>query len=186
MIRNANVETIRMLGHQMHQLRSGPKADFRQQVRTCLERADIKPGTISIALCLDQTAELFDVKPHCLNPDMLTFASSFQLRKRGVETKLIIGDATKVSVDTVLIRNIALAHAIYENLKSGKNIETTAAEVGLSKRRILQLINHAFLSPQITKSILEGRQPLALTTEWLQHNQVPACWNEQTSLFATL
>ena len=128
----------------------------------------------------------FQVIPSCLNPDVFSFVTSFQFRKRGVETKLIIGKNTNVNIDTVLIRNIALAHEIYQDIKSGKSIETIAKEVGLSKRRILQLIDHAFLSPLTLKSILQGIQPLDLTTEWLQRNQVPRCWNEQKNLFSAL
>lgn len=186
LLRNADVELIQRLSHQMCQSRQKSQDIYRQQLLSCLQKAEVRPGTISIILCPVQTAKFFQVKSDFLNPDVFSFASSFQFRKRGVETKLIIGKNTNVNIDTVLIRNIALAHAIYQDLKSGKTMETIAEEVGLSKRRILQLIDHAFLSPQILKSILEGTQPLDLTTEWLQRNQVPSCWNGQKNLFATL
>ena len=43
----------------------------------------------------------------------------FQMRKRGVETKLIIGDAP-TGQDETLIRNIAKAHYWFAQIKSGK------------------------------------------------------------------
>jgi hypothetical protein len=44
----------------------------------------------------------------------------------------------------------------------------------------------AFLAPDLMRSILIGSQPLELTSEWLQRNPLPAEWQEQRRIIASL
>lgn len=135
---------------------------------------------------LDSNAliNLLQIDPDRLTPDAILVTRPFQMRKRGVETKLIIGDKSP-EIDEALIRNIADAHNWLTMIKSGKTFDEIAATTAASKRRIQQVTEWALLAPDIVKQIVEGRQPLGLTSNWLLRHKLPVDWNEQRKLIAT-
>ena len=55
---------------------------------------------------------------------------------------------------------------------------------GISRRYIRRLIGLAFLSPQLVEAILQGRQPVELTTTRLTEFDLPLDWTEQHKLLA--
>lgn len=150
-----------------------------------LERIDLSPGELRISLDAERLGKLLDRDPEELPMDTLTINAPFQLRKRGVETKLIFADAAAAR-DDVLITNIAKAHQWYHLIKSGKTISDIAKSNGTSPRRIQQIIDLAFLAPDITKTVLEGKQPLGLTSDWCKLHPLPINWQDQRALIATL
>lgn len=155
-------------------------------VLPCINRATIKPGKIELSLDRDSIAGWLAITSQAINPDRMILAIPFQFRKRGVETKLIIGTDSPRIVDETLIRNIAKAHQYFDGIKQGQTFEQIAAEENLSKKRIHQLIDLAFLAPDIVRSILQGDQPVGLTAQWLVQNPMPADWNVQRRIVATL
>ena len=110
----------------------------------------------------------------------------FQFRKRGVETKLVIGAETSQPTDATLIRSIAKAHEYYGAIKSGQTVEEIAKTENLSKRRIMQVIDLAFLAPDIVKMIVQADQPAGLTAKWLGINPLPSDWQAQRRIIAAL
>ncbi|CAN0606651.1 unnamed protein product, partial [Ectocarpus sp. 12 AP-2014] len=76
------------------------------------ERIDITPGGIRIAILAEHLAGALDLDQDRIIEDFLTFTSPFQHRKRGVETKLIIGNEP-AEIDETLLRNISLAHRYF-------------------------------------------------------------------------
>src|SRR5205814_2568404 len=56
---------------------------------------------------------------------------------------------------------------------------------GISRRYIRRLIGLAFLSPQLIETILQGRQPVALTATRLTELDLPLDWTEQQKLLAS-
>jgi site-specific DNA recombinase len=58
------------------------------------------------------------------------------------------------------------------------NHQTIAAETGLPRRYVSRIMQLAFLAPDITEAILEGRQPPQLTPETLR-DTLPADWTQQ-------
>lgn len=152
----------------------------------CIDRAALNPGKIEIMLDNAAVASLLGVSADHLSTLALHFTAPFQLRKRGVETKLIIGADTDKAVDATLLSNIAMANRYYEAIKQGQTFDDIAASQSLSKRRILQIIDLAFLAPDIVRSIVQGEQPTELTSEWLQRNVLPLDWQAQRRIVATL
>lgn len=63
-------------------------------------------------------ADIFGIDPETINIPALTFSLPFQLRKCGVETKLITGHVAP-EIDHTLIRNIATAHKWLQMIKTG-------------------------------------------------------------------
>lgn len=151
-----------------------------------IEQATVTPGEIQIVLQADAVAAILDVPADRLNAERLRFANAFQFRKRGVEMNLVIAHAEKRAVDQVLIRNIARGHRYYDAVKEGSTIDEIAATENLSRARIVQLIDLAFLAPDVLQSIIWGEQPVGLTSEWLQRNDLPIDWQAQRRLIAAL
>lgn len=111
--------------------------------------------------------------------------SPFQHRKRGVETKLIFGDEP-ADIDATLLRNIGRAHRYFDLVRSGKTFGEIAEFEGVSKRRIQQLIELAFLAPDIIREVRDGKQPVGLTSDWLMRHAFSPLWKEQRELFSAL
>jgi len=164
-----------------------PTADV-DAIIGCLSRATIAPGQLRVELNMDGLAKLMGTAM-CHRPAghteqrwesrFLTFETQFQHRKRGVETKLILGE-NQNKTDPALIQELAMAHHYFEQIKSGKDFDEVAASCNISKRRLMQILELAFLSPEIVKTILKGQQPSQLTSRYIQRNQFPANWQKQT------
>ena len=150
-----------------------------------IKRIDLKVGELNICLDQEQTSKLLDCNLDDQTQDPLTIKAPFQIRKRGVETKLFIADAPSQRDETV-IKNIAKAHLWFEQIKSGKTFSQIAEADQTSKRRIQQMIELAFLAPDIIRDILDGNQPFGLTSDWCLRHAIPVNWAEQRALFATL
>jgi site-specific DNA recombinase len=50
----------------------------------------------------------------------------------------------------------------------------------------MQVIDLAFLAPDILKLIVQGDQPLGLTAKWLGINPMPSDWQAQRRIVAAL
>lgn len=148
-----------------------------------VERIDISPGEIRISMSAEHLAVRIGVDADRIAEDLLTFSSPFQHRKRGVETKLIIGGEV-AETDETLLRNIARAHRYFDLVRSGKTFGEISEAKGVSKRRIQHLIEVAFLAPDIIRSVHEGKQPVGLTSEWLKRHAFSPIWAEQREQFA--
>lgn len=149
------------------------------------ERIDIAPGEIQILISVKRLADRMGVDQTRIVEDFLTLTSPFRHRKRGVETKLIIGNET-AEIDETLLRNIGRGHRFFELVASGKTLDEVATIEGVSKHRIKQVIELAFLGPDIIRSVREGRQPVGLTSDWLMRHAFSPVWSEQREMFAAL
>lgn len=150
-----------------------------------INRIDIAPGRVEINLNAQYLSALFNLEESSINVEALTFKLPFQTRKRGVETKLIIGHV-EPEKDHTLIRNLATAHKWFEMIKAGKSLDDVAKQDNTSRRRIQQIIAFVFLAPDIVQMILDGCQPIGLTSEWMLRHKLPNDWQDQRALIATL
>jgi hypothetical protein len=55
-----------------------------------------------------------------------------------------------------------------------------------SKRRVQQVIDLAFLAPDIVRDITNGVQPMGLTSDWCLRHDLPSEWQAQRQRIATL
>ena len=124
-------------------------------------------------------------EPIPANPsaDQVTLTLPFQIRRRGVEAKLIVGnEIANPTVDPKLVETIRNAHRWLKLLSSGNasSVDAIAELDNIPASEISRILPLAFLAPDITKSILTGNQPIDLTAERLKRiGKLPACWNEQ-------
>lgn len=150
-----------------------------------VENVHIAPGKIRISIATDAIAAVLDVDLALISEDRLSIEADFRQRKRGVETKLILADASGAR-DETLFKNVALAHRYFDMIRSGKTYTEIAEAEGVSKRRMQQLLELAFLAPDIIRDIWEGRQPVGLTSHWLKSHAFTPTWSEQRELFKAL
>jgi DNA invertase Pin-like site-specific DNA recombinase len=150
-----------------------------------VERIDIAPGTLTLRLHAAAIAERLAVEPDHVDAGRLVTSHPFRLRRRGVETKIVLSDAPTGRDDT-LIRNIARAHVWFESIRAGQTFDEIAATAGTSKRRVQDMVGLAFLAPDIVRHVLEGRQPSGFTSDWCKAHELPSNWSDQRALLATL
>lgn len=150
-----------------------------------LARIDIAPGRLDIRLHADAIAKALGIQRSDLDEEALNASFPFQLRKRGVETRVVLADAA-TATDDVLIRNIAKAHVWFERIKAGETFSEIANSESTSKRRIQQMIDLAFLAPDIVRDVMEGKQPAGFTSDWCKNHELPGDWEDQRRLIAAL
>jgi DNA invertase Pin-like site-specific DNA recombinase len=108
-----------------------------------------------------------------------------RLRPRGVELKLVVLDPShrpEPKPDPVLIKALIKANNWLDRLLTDKRctISKIANAEGVTGQYIRRLLELAFLAPDITEAILDGRQPADISAEWLvRHADLPLGWREQ-------
>jgi DNA invertase Pin-like site-specific DNA recombinase len=180
-------ETV-TVGERLSDVASPETNTAKNATRRCLDvvdRIDIAPGDIRIALSVEHLSVALDVDQTRINDALLTVTSPFQHRKRGVEIKLIIGDEP-ADIDATLLRNVARAHRYFDLVRLGKTFAEIAEAEGVSKRRVQQLIELAFLAPDVIRTVREGEQPVGMTSDWLKRHAFSPIWSEQRDAFAAL
>jgi hypothetical protein len=119
----------------------------------------------------------------------LTAAATFT--RRGAETKLVLPGLAQQNhssrCDPALIKAIARGRAWFEELATGRarSLQELTKREGISRRYIRRLVGLAFLSPELVEEILQGRQPVKLTTTRLTEFDLPLDWTEQHKLLAS-
>jgi site-specific DNA recombinase len=156
-----------------------------QQLLQLVDRAGITPGKMTIGMSAKELALTLGTREDRIKSDALKITIPCRIRRKGVEAKFGTGRDTP-EVDTLLLRNVGKAHRWFEMLKQGHSFAEIAKQEDLSARRIQQLMDHAFLAPDITKAIIVGKQPTGLTTEYRQRSELPEDWAVQRELCATL
>jgi site-specific DNA recombinase len=187
-VTEATTEEIASVVRQLTELSNAESRTDEKKSRALLgliENVQITPGWIRISIMAKAIAKHLAVEQKRICNDHLNIEADFRHRKRGVETKLILADAIGTR-DETLFRNIALSHRYFNLNQSGKTYAEIAEAEGTSKRRIQQLVELAFLAPDIIRGVWEGAQPVGLTSHWLKTHSFSPIWNEQRELFKTL
>jgi site-specific DNA recombinase len=114
----------------------------------------------------------------------LTLDLPLTIRRRGVETKLVIADARDPSPlpDPGLIKSVAQARAWFAEMRKGKacSVRELARRYNTDPGNVSQTLPLVFLAPDIVEAIVDGRQPLDLTATRLKHMpSLPDSWVEQ-------
>jgi site-specific DNA recombinase len=109
-----------------------------------------------------------------------------QLRRRGHETRLVLQDQpTSAKPDRSLVDLLKRAHLYLASLTdgSGGGIGDIADAHQVDRSDFSRVLRCAFLAPDITTAIIEGRQPVDLTaTKLLRLADLPQSWDEQRAL----
>ncbi|WP_162651897.1 recombinase family protein [Lentilitoribacter sp. Alg239-R112] len=133
---NTSVEHIKKLSDQTQKLKTTLYKNKNVQKQTtytigfnCIHRIDIKPGSAEINLNETEIANASSISPELINDNILTLSIPFQIKKRGVETKIVLGNIAS-NHDEILVKNIAQAHYFLDQLQSGMSIPEIASSYG--------------------------------------------------------
>jgi site-specific DNA recombinase len=137
------------------------------------------------ARLLDQEAvSKFGTKSH----GATTIDVPVRFRRRGVEAKLIVlgPPGSHAELDENLVKLLTRAHDWFDRIARGEpsGPGDIAKAEGLCRTYVTRVVCLAFLAPEITKAILEGRHSTELTAKRLIRLalQVPLLWSNQRLL----
>lgn len=142
----------------------------------------ISRDTLRLDLDRDALATKLEIPAPKLAPALTTIVSSLQIRRRGVEMKIIAGEALPdpdLGLRAMLIR----AHGWARALRVGTPLSEIARVEGHSPSFLRTRAQLAFLSPKIQAAILGGTQPPELTLKRLISRSLPLDWRDQEQVF---
>ena len=117
-------------------------------------------------------------------PDTIKLTADFQPVRRGGELRLVEpkNSPSEGTPVPALVKAIARARDWYERIVAGEvgTLTELARKTGLTSTYIKRILQFAMLSPQITESILSGRQSAELTGKTILDN-ITLDWREQAS-----
>lgn len=128
-------------------------------------------------------AEASQTQINACEDAVITLNYPLRMKRRGIETKLIIGGQALGEPDLDLIKLVATARHWYEGLRSGVHPSTgSIAETGnVHRGDISRTLMLAFLAPTIVRDFIDGRHPVDLTVEQLRRlsPNLPLDWSAQ-------
>lgn len=104
-------------------------------------------------------------------------------RRRGIETRLVIDNSSApTKPDEKLVELVVQAHRWFDDLKTGTaaSVHDLANRDGADPGDVSRVLPLAFLAPDIVEAILDGRQPIELTSSRLKRmRDLPLDWARQ-------
>ncbi|MDX2145764.1 MAG: recombinase family protein [Rhodospirillaceae bacterium] len=150
-----------------------------------IQRVTVSAVEIKIDLKASVLIDMIDA-PGAAPPEAtISLQIPMQMRRRGVETKLIIQGPQRSEPDAALITTIARAAQWWAELAAGKStsINDIAAREKLDAGDVSRMLPLAFLAPDIVEAILDGRQPVTLTAYHLKRlSSLPYDWHDQRQI----
>ena len=172
---------------------SGSLSSYPEMVDSLVQRVTVRQDQVTIEikhegltdLLLDQKASSRKRKDRA----PISIEVPVRFRRRGVEAKLVIlsRPQTASEPDTNLVKALARAHEWWGSIARGeaRGIGDIARAKGFNRAYVTRFLCLAFLAPEITKAILEGRQPTELTAKRLISSALnsPLLWPDQIDIF---
>lgn len=177
-------------------LKSGFASSSHQQrrdlLRTLLRRIELGDAVLRIHLDRARLAAvLTERRVSDIDLDdqerQVTIESHFTLRRRGIETKLVLADSSvkNASPDDGLKALLAKAHHYLRQLTdgSGRGVSEVAAANKVDRSDFTRILRMAFLAPDMVDRILNGSQPVELSAQSLSRlAELPHSWANQRAL----
>jgi site-specific DNA recombinase len=167
---------------------SSQKVETVEDLSPLIERVELKRHGMQITLNLRAflSADRFPAGGTNLR---MTRLVPLQMRRRGIETRLVIpGDEVAVPrTDPALLRALARGYQWFAELAAGATVSTReiATREGVSDSYVRHLVPLALLAPSIVESICAGRQGVCLSAERLKTQVgLPIEWDAQERLLA--
>lgn len=182
---SAQIECItNTAAHLRGKLSSGDMTSQRGIVMEQVERIEIGTDCLSIVFNKLGIANALGLKTRMPPSQPIRVHLPIDLRRRGVETKLIVNahDNSSAKPDHTMIRAVARARRWLSDLIDARypTVTKLAAAYGTDVRYVARHLPLACLSPRIVEAILAGRQPPELTTwDLLNRIELPFDWDAQ-------
>ena len=157
-----------------------PVARKRAVLAALIERIEVKVEQIDIHLRPSRLGALLDLPAtpsQGVNYDEIELLSvPVRLSRAGREIRMVINgtDSFAAKPDARLIKLLLRARRFNATLAQGEGVPfaALAEREGVSRSYFTRLVRLSYLAPDITKAILDGRQPLDLTAEKLLSTHV--------------
>jgi len=156
-------------------------------VQEIIKRVIVSNDKLTLELNITNLREIIGLQPIENEKKTYRFNIPIKLRRRGVETKMVVLNAAHVQPRKVpnLIKLITRSTAWFEKLKCGEtnSMEEIAKKERMSASDVSRYLPLAFLAPDIVASIAKGRQPFELSVQRLKRlSPLPISWDEQRRL----
>lgn len=197
--RGALASTIRAFGFAAAELKQAVEAidskvkslqrvETAEDTGTLIERVELRRDGMQITLNLRALLPSDRFPGGGANLRM-TRLVQLQMRRRGVETRLVLPGEAVVAprTDPALLRALARGHQWFGELAAGTagSTKQIAAREGVSDSYVRHLVPLALLAPAIVDCICAGRQSVCLSAERLKTQAgVPIEWAAQQRLLA--
>ena len=182
-ITKAALHQARLIGEA---LKAESMPDRHEFIRSLIVRVAIDDASICIELRRTSLLEKLDLQIGAVSRDNDTpiqIKMRAEFRRLGKEKRLIVAaHMPKSNPDQALIKVIVRAHNWFEMLKNRKveSISELARAENVQRTYPSRIIPLAFLAPDITEAILEGRQPIDLSLDrLLSAMPLPLDWGAQ-------
>ncbi len=173
-----------------------PPSEKRAILHAIIARIDVRPETVDVAIrpaLLPAVVKPdLDIRRLPVTPEgaIQVLSVPARLRRTGLETKLLIhgtlGAEPPRRSDRSLLRLIAMARRFNELVTAGAGLTVTelATQAGVSRSYFSRILRLSFLAPEITKAIVQGRQPSEFSAIKLMGAGRFACvWSDQRRQF---
>ena len=118
-------------------------------------------------------------------PGSINLDIPIEMRRRGVEKKIVLIPNGASEPDNKVIKLIADTRNWFDQLATGKSatVRELALQNNVDENDISRFLPLAFLAPDIIEIIIAGKQPPELTAEKLNRlKSLPLSWEEQHRL----
>ncbi len=152
----------------------------RDAIHEIVSRIEVSAKRLTISISSERLASMLGISSaQGASQYLLEIPVAF--RRRGIETKMLVGEQSSGHADQNLISTIAQAHAWLNRLTSEElTISQLASDVEIDDGEISRILPLAFLAPDVARSIVEGRHPPELTTRRLKRlKPLPSLWQDQ-------
>jgi hypothetical protein len=173
---------------QSEQLRSDSPSSAQNFVRRVVQRVVVHPDRIEVEVNEGELHAALAGDPgaasHQRSSDVVRLVLEARIKRCGGEMRLVVPPHLPGQVRPhpapSLLKVVARAHQWCEWVTSGKvwGGRSIAEKTGLDERYASQILECAFLAPDIVDAILDGRQPADLAWKKLTRH-VPINWVEQ-------
>jgi len=170
---------------QSEQLRSASPSSAQNFIRRVVQRVVVHPDKIEVEVSKSEIHAALATAPraasHQGSSDTIRLALEARIKRCGGEMRLVVPpdlpDQGRPDPVSSLLKVVARALQWSEWVMSGKvwGGRSIAEKTGLDERYASQILECAFLAPDIVDAILDGRQPGNLTWKKLTRH-VPMNW----------
>jgi site-specific DNA recombinase len=163
-----------------------PPTQIRALLTSLIDRIELQPDRLDLRINRQRLMTVLGATPPASgSPEPpLTLSVTAQLRRTGKEMMMRIErtDAAPAKPNPSLIKLIVRAYLFEAKLlqSRGARFGELAGREKLNRSYYSRVVRLAYLAPDITRAIVEGRQPPGLSAaRLLEHSGLPLAWPEQ-------
>ena len=156
----------------------------RALVRRLVAKVIVGDDKLTIKVDWPALCELLGVPVHATDDDVLLLETAVRLTRSGRAIRMIQNDGRLIrpTVDLTLVRLIVKARNWWQRLQQERGLTASAlaASEEVTQSYVTRILRLAFLSPDVVKSIMTGRQPAWLDGGSLcSRDSISHDWDQQ-------